>query len=84
LEYSSGRLGTLFSALALQWKYSQNLQVQVITGKDKGKTGIVLEVERKANRLFVEGLNLVSWNCFNLSRIIYRTLVEPKTCERNC
>jgi large subunit ribosomal protein L24 len=33
--------------------------VQVISGKDSGKTGRVLRVEPKKNRLFVEGLNMV-------------------------
>jgi large subunit ribosomal protein L24 len=33
--------------------------VQVIAGKDSGKTGRVLRVEPKKNRLFVEGLNVV-------------------------
>ena len=34
-------------------------QVMVISGKDRGKTGRVLRVEPKKNRLFVEGLNIV-------------------------
>jgi large subunit ribosomal protein L24 len=33
--------------------------VQVISGKDAGKTGKVLRVEPKKNRLYVEGLNIV-------------------------
>jgi large subunit ribosomal protein L24 len=33
--------------------------VQVISGKDSGKTGRVLRVEPKKNRVFVEGLNVV-------------------------
>ena len=36
--------------------------VQVITGKDKGKTGKVLSVDRDKNRAIVEGLNMVSKN----------------------
>ena len=32
--------------------------VKVISGKDKGKTGRVLRVEPKRNRVFVEGLNV--------------------------
>ncbi len=32
--------------------------VIVISGKDKGKTGKVLRVEPKKNRVFVEGLNI--------------------------
>ena len=32
--------------------------VRVITGKDKGKTGTILHVEPKKNRVFVEGMNI--------------------------
>ena len=34
-------------------------QVHVISGRDKGKQGIVQEVVRKKNSVVVEGLNLV-------------------------
>jgi large subunit ribosomal protein L24 len=34
-------------------------QVRVTAGKDRGKTGRVLRVEPRKNRLFVEGLNMV-------------------------
>src|ERR687895_774216 len=33
--------------------------VEVIAGKDAGKTGRVLRVDPKKNRLYVEGLNIV-------------------------
>ncbi len=33
--------------------------VQIITGKDKGKTGKIFRVDRKTNRVWVERLNLV-------------------------
>jgi large subunit ribosomal protein L24 len=33
--------------------------VQVISGKDSGKTGKVLRVDPKRNRLYVEGLNII-------------------------
>jgi len=33
--------------------------VQVISGKDAGKTGKVLRVEPKKSRVYVEGLNIV-------------------------
>jgi large subunit ribosomal protein L24 len=33
--------------------------VQVISGKDAGKTGKVLRVDPKRSRVFVEGLNIV-------------------------
>ncbi len=34
-------------------------KVKVITGKDKGKTGIVLAAFPKKNRVIVEGVNIV-------------------------
>jgi large subunit ribosomal protein L24 len=34
-------------------------EVVVISGKDKGKTGRVLRVDRKTDRVFVEGLNMI-------------------------
>ncbi len=34
-------------------------QVQIITGKDKGKKGRVLRVDRVSGRVVVEGLNMV-------------------------
>jgi large subunit ribosomal protein L24 len=34
-------------------------EVVVISGKDKGKSGKVLRVDRKNERVFVEGLNMV-------------------------
>lgn len=35
-------------------------KVVVITGKDKGKEGKILVVDRKKNRVIVEGVNMVS------------------------
>jgi large subunit ribosomal protein L24 len=37
----------------------KNDMVRVISGRDKGKTGRVLEVNRKTGRLLVEGVMLV-------------------------
>lgn len=34
--------------------------VYVMTGRDKGKTGKVLEVDTKANRVVVDGVNMVT------------------------
>ena len=34
-------------------------QVKVITGKDKGKTGEVIEIDRKLNMIKVKAINLV-------------------------
>jgi large subunit ribosomal protein L24 len=43
--------------MALKIRRGDN--VQVMSGKDSGKTGKVLRVEPKKNRLYVEGLNIV-------------------------
>ena len=34
-------------------------QVKIITGKDKGKTGEILEINRKLNKVKVETINMV-------------------------
>ena len=34
--------------------------VQVIAGKDKGKTGKILRIEKKKNRVFVEGASILN------------------------
>ena len=34
-------------------------QVKIITGKDKGKTGEVIEINRKLNMIKVKAINLV-------------------------
>ena len=39
-------------------KVRRDDMVKVISGKDKGKTGRILHVEPKKNRVFVEGLNI--------------------------
>ncbi|MCL5028311.1 MAG: 50S ribosomal protein L24, partial [Bacteroidetes bacterium] len=39
-------------------KIRKNDNVMVIAGNDKGKTGKVLKVFRKDNRVIVEGINL--------------------------
>jgi large subunit ribosomal protein L24 len=39
-------------------KIRRDDMVKVITGKDKGKTGRVLHVEPKKDRVFVEGMNI--------------------------
>src|SRR5919201_5887308 len=40
-------------------KIRRDDEVIVISGKDRGKTGVVLRVEPKKNRVYVEGLNIV-------------------------
>ena len=34
-------------------------QVKIITGKDKGKTGEILEINRKLNKVKVKTINLI-------------------------
>ena len=40
-------------------KIEKGNQVKVITGKDKGKTGEVIEINRKMNTIKVKSINLV-------------------------
>lgn len=45
--------------MAQQFRVKKGDKVIVITGKDKGKTGLVLKVIRQDKRLLVQGINLV-------------------------
>ena len=45
--------------MADKLKIRRDDQVLVISGKDRGKTGRVLEVDPAKERVFVEGLNIV-------------------------
>jgi len=40
-------------------RIKKNDMVKVLTGKDKGKTGRVIEVDKTVGRVMVEGVNLV-------------------------
>jgi len=40
-------------------KIKKGNQVKIITGKDKGKTGEVIEINRKMNTVKVKAINLV-------------------------
>ncbi len=40
-------------------KIRRDDQVTVISGKDRGKTGRVLRVDREKERVYVEGLNII-------------------------
>jgi len=40
-------------------KLKKNDTVVVVSGKDKGKTGKVLQIDRKNEKVLVQGLNLV-------------------------
>ena len=41
-------------------KLKKGDKVVVITGKDKGKEGKILVVDKKKNRVMVEGINMIS------------------------
>jgi len=41
-------------------KIKKNDKVEIIKGKDKGKTGKVLRIESVKNRLYVEGIHIVN------------------------
>jgi large subunit ribosomal protein L24 len=41
------------------YKLKKNDQVKVISGKEKGKTGRVLKIDRVKGRVLIEGVNLV-------------------------
>jgi large subunit ribosomal protein L24 len=43
----------------LNYKIKKNDQVQITAGKDRGKSGRVLRVDRERGRVVVEGLNMV-------------------------
>lgn len=45
--------------MSVHLKIKKGDQVQVLTGKDRGKRGKVLRVERKASRVLVEHVNMV-------------------------
>jgi large subunit ribosomal protein L24 len=45
--------------MASRMRIRRDDQVVVISGKDRGKTGRVLRVDPKSERVFVEGLNIV-------------------------
>ena len=42
-----------------KYRIKKDDQVKVISGKDKGKTGRVLRVDRDKGRVLVEGINIV-------------------------
>ena len=43
----------------MKTKLKKGDQVQIITGKDKGKKGRILRIDRMTGRVIVEGLNMV-------------------------
>ena len=45
--------------MASKVKVRRDDQVKVISGKDRGKTGRVVKVDREKQRVYVEGLNII-------------------------
>ena len=39
--------------------FKKATQVKVITGKDKGKTGEILEINRKLNKVKIKSINMI-------------------------
>ena len=37
----------------------KGVQVKIISGKDKGKTGEILEIDRSANRVKIKAINMI-------------------------
>ncbi len=44
---------------AAKYKIRKNDQVQIMAGKDRGKSGRVLRIDRIRGRVVIEGLNMV-------------------------
>ena len=43
----------------IKYKIRKNDQVQILAGKDRGKSGRILRIDRDRGRIVVEGLNMV-------------------------
>ena len=39
--------------------FKKGTQVKIITGKDKGKTGEILEISRKLNKVKIKSVNMI-------------------------
>tara|TARA_B100000242_G_C42987516_1_gene458383 strand:- start:543 stop:782 length:240 start_codon:yes stop_codon:yes gene_type:complete len=37
----------------------KGIQVKIIAGKDKGKTGEILEIDRKLNKIKIKSINMI-------------------------
>jgi len=44
---------------AVKIKLKKNDTVKILAGKDRGKTGKILSIDAKNNRVYVQGLNMV-------------------------
>lgn len=45
--------------MGIKYKIRKNDNVEIITGKDRGKTGRVLRLDKDNGRVFIEGRNMV-------------------------
>ena len=39
--------------------FKKGVQVKVLTGKDKGKTGEILEINRRLNKVKIKSINMI-------------------------
>ena len=39
--------------------FKKGTEVKIITGKDKGKTGAILEIDRKLNKVKIKSINMI-------------------------
>ena len=39
--------------------FKKGAQVKIITGKDKGKTGEILEINKKLNKIKIKSINMI-------------------------
>jgi large subunit ribosomal protein L24 len=45
--------------MGIKYKIKKNDNVEIITGKDRGKTGRVLRLDKENGRVYIEGRNMV-------------------------
>ena len=56
-------------------------KVMVITGKDKGKTGVILAAFPKKDRVLVEGVNIVKKHMKPNQENPQGGIIEPRSCN---
>jgi large subunit ribosomal protein L24 len=45
--------------MTLKFKVRKGDRVAILSGKDKGKTGEILEIDRKLNKLKIKSINMI-------------------------
>ena len=53
-------------------------QVKIITGKDKGKTGEILEISRSSNRVKIKAINIIKKRNKNNTHLCICALIAIK------